>query len=104
MLPVLKLMSNISDIFRKLVLFSMIGVVTTLFVIGIAFVTMDGAHKLSSGGSDCPYAGETCDSCLKEDCGFCFDNWADSTISGYCMRSNGSHGMCNGDNPSQYTW
>ena len=89
---------------RKLVLFSMIGVVTTLFIIGVAFVTMDGAHKLSSRGNDCPYAGKTCDSCLKEDCGFCFDNWADSAISGYCMRINGSHGMCNGDNPSQYTW
>ena len=91
--------------FRKLVLFSMLGVVATLFIIGAAFFTMDGAHKLSSSGNDCPNAGATCDSCLKnEDCGFCFDTWADSAISGNCMQSNGSHGMCNGDSPSQYSW
>ena len=93
--------------FRKLVLASMVGVVSTLFVIGAVFVTMDGAHKLSGRGNDCgsSEAVRTCDACLKvEECGFCYDTWADNAISGTCMQSNGTHGNCNEENPSQYNW
>ena len=84
----------------------MIGVVSTLFIIGVAFVTMDGAHHVSGKGNDCPhFVKYTCDSCLKnEECGFCYDNWADSAVSGTCMKTNGTHGNCNGDHPGDYSW
>ena len=99
----------LSDIFRKLVLASMIGVVSTLFVIGSVFFPMDGAHKLTQKGSDCYYGTSpiprTCDDCLKiEECGFCYDTWADSAISGTCMKSNGTHGNCDGQNTLEYDW